>query len=379
MIRPKEGEEALAVPTILSEVRLQSIIILVVAVMSLAGAGWIMASYAVFPNLRSFRHRLITGLAISDAFMALNFLFSTAMNVGGNGIAAPENTAFCSFNGFVTQVFVIQTDYWVLTIAVCTYFILAGHKTQSTWIQDHELVIWALPWLFSVLWASIGLGVTGYENIGAWCWFKSDTVRLLVNFIPRWVIIVTMFALYAYLSYALYKAHTRLSSVQDASPRHLESGISTQEGSRVTSIHEGVARLMLLYPLAYAIIWSLPTAIRIYQATENKPAAFVLQTIDKASIVIQGFVDAVIYGVNETTLTSWRARFSRQGYPASHAMDARGGNDLEADAVREREWSFRPRGRGSPDDTTAARSTVSVGLEGDGASSSSMEPRDLSA
>ncbi|GJC99711.1 G-protein-coupled receptor 1 [Colletotrichum higginsianum] len=135
--------------------------------MSLAGAGWIMASYAVFPNLRSFRHRLITGLAISDAFMALNFLFSTAMNVGGNGIAAPENTAFCSFNGFVTQVFVIQTDYWVLTIAVCTYFILAGHKTQSTWIQDHELVIWALPWLFSVLWASIGLGVTGYENIGA--------------------------------------------------------------------------------------------------------------------------------------------------------------------------------------------------------------------
>ncbi|KAK6212908.1 hypothetical protein QIS74_08910 [Colletotrichum tabaci] len=361
--------------------------------MSLAGAGWIMVSYAVFPNLRSFRHRLITGLAVSDAFMALNFLCSTVMNVGGNGIAAPENTAFCSFNGFVTQVFVIQTDYWVLTIAVCTYFILAGHKTQSTWIQDHELVIWALPWLFSVLWASIGLGVSGYENIGAWCWFKSDTVRLLVNFIPRWVIIVTMFALYAYLSYVLYKAHTRLSSVQDASPRHLESGITTQEGSRVASIHEGVkgrsaisirrlkrvARLMLMYPLAYAIIWSLPTAIRIYQATENKPAAFALQTIDKASIVIQGFVDAVIYGVNETTLTSWRARFSRQGYPVSHAMDARGGNDLAADAVREREWSFRLRGIGSPDDTTAARSTVSVGLEEDGASSSSMEPRDLRA
>ncbi|KAJ0161039.1 G-protein coupled receptor 1 [Colletotrichum tanaceti] len=378
MIRPKEGDEALAVPTIPSEVRLQSIVILVVAVMSLAGAGWIMASYAVFPNLRSFRHRLITGLAISDAFMALNFLFSTAMNVGGNGIAAPENAAFCSFNGFVTQVFVIQTDYWVLSIAVCTYFILAGHKTQSTWAQDHELVIWALPWLFSVLWASIGLGVIGYEDIGAWCWFTSDTVRLLVNFIPRWVIIVTMFALYAYLSYVLYKAHTRLSSIQDASPRHFGSGLTTQGGSRMTSIHEGVARLMLLYPLAYAIIWSLPTAIRIYQATENKPAAFALQTIDKASIVIQGFVDAVIYGVNETTIASWRARFSRQGYPVSHAMNARSGNDLAEDPARERDWSFRQRGRGAPN-TTAARSTVPAGLEGDGASSNSMELRDLRA
>ncbi|KZL82163.1 g-protein coupled receptor 1 [Colletotrichum incanum] len=325
MFRPKKRDEVLAAPTIPSEVHLQSIVILGVAVTSLVGAGWIVASYVIFPNLRSFRHRLIIGLAISDALMALNFLCSTAMNVDGNLIGAPANVGFCSFNGFMTQVFVIQTDYWVLTIAICTYFILAGHKTQSTWVQSHELVVWALPWFFSVLWASVGLGVTGYGDIGAWCWFTSDIVRLLVNFIPRWVIIVTMFALYAYLSYVLYKAHKRLSSIQDASPRYIESGPTTREGSRMTSIHEGiegrsavsirrlkrVARLMLLYPLAYAIIWSLPTAIRIYQATEDKPAAFTLQTIDKASIVIQGFVDAIIYGANETTLASWRARLFR--------------------------------------------------------------------
>ncbi|GKT63604.1 G-protein coupled receptor 1 [Colletotrichum tofieldiae] len=167
MFRPKERDEVLAAPAIPSEVRLQSIFILVVAVISLVGAGWIMASYAIFPNLRSFRHRLITGLAISDALMALNFLCSTAMNVDGNLIGAAANVGFCSFNGFVTQVFVIQTDYWVLTIAVCTYFILAGHKAQSTWVQNHELVVWALPWFFSVLWASVGLGVVGYGDIGA--------------------------------------------------------------------------------------------------------------------------------------------------------------------------------------------------------------------
>ncbi|GKT40045.1 G-protein coupled receptor 1 [Colletotrichum spaethianum] len=167
MYRPNEQDEVLAAPAIPSEVRLQSIIALVVATMSLVGAGWIMASYVIFPDLRSFRHRLITGLAISDALMALNFLCSTAMNVGGNLIGTPGNVGFCSFNGFVTQVFVIQTDYWVLTIAVCTYFILAGHKVQSTWVQSHELVVLALPWFFSVLWAVVGLGVVGYGDIGA--------------------------------------------------------------------------------------------------------------------------------------------------------------------------------------------------------------------
>ncbi|KAK1980055.1 hypothetical protein LZ30DRAFT_796533 [Colletotrichum cereale] len=315
MFRLWVRDEALAAPATPSEDHLQSIIILVVAAISLVDIS----------HLRSFRHRLITGLAISDALMALNFLCSTAMNV-----------------------FVIQTDYWVLTIAVCTYFILAGHKTQSIWVQTHELVIWTLPWFFSVLWASIGLGVVGYGDIGAWCWFTSDTVRLLVNFIPRWAIIVFMFALYAHLSFALHKAYIRRYSIHGASLRHLEYGTTTEEGSRMTSIHgptEGrstgsirrlkrVARLMLLYPLAYAIIWSLPTAIRIYQATKNKRAPFALQTADKVAVVIQGFVDAVIYGVNETALASWRARFLRQVYPVLPGTESHREHGLATDVHR---------------------------------------------
>ena len=99
--------------------------------------------------------------------MALNFLSSSAMDVGGRYIGDPEQTRFCSFNGWMTQVFVIQTDYWVLTIAICTYFILADYKIASSWVQDHRWLLFGLPWLLSTLWASIGLGVAGYGNIGA--------------------------------------------------------------------------------------------------------------------------------------------------------------------------------------------------------------------
>jgi len=58
-------------------------------------------------------------------------------------------------------------DYWVFVIAVCTYFILADHKVLSNWIQDHKYIIWLLPWLFSVLWAILGLTLVGYGDIGA--------------------------------------------------------------------------------------------------------------------------------------------------------------------------------------------------------------------
>ncbi|KAF4813917.1 G-protein coupled receptor 1 [Colletotrichum siamense] len=263
-----EWDGALSAPPSQDEVRLQSIVILVVSIVSILGAGWIMLSFWLFPNLRSFRHRLILGLAMSDLIMAINFLCSTALNVSGRPIGAPENATFCSYNGFMTQVFVIQTDYWVLTIAVCTYFILAGHKRQSTWIQNHEYLIWSLPWFFSTIWALIGLVKNAYRDIGAWCWFKSDRTRLLVNFVPRWVIIATMFVLYAYLYVVLYRAHNELSSVVDeVSPHQRWSGHTTPVRSVDTSFQDDSfgGERQAHCPLDAVI----PSCIRLHLVTSN--------------------------------------------------------------------------------------------------------------
>jgi hypothetical protein len=110
--------------------------------------------------------------------MAVNFLSSTAMNVSGKYIGAPEQRAFCTFNGFITQLFVIQTDYWVLTIAACTYFILAGHTRLSSWVEVHHRVLFCLPWALTLLWAGIGLKVVGYGDIGACELFRSQILLI---------------------------------------------------------------------------------------------------------------------------------------------------------------------------------------------------------
>ncbi|UPL02985.1 hypothetical protein LCI18_013919 [Fusarium solani-melongenae] len=307
---------ALTVPTDRSQAWTQSVVILVVSLLSLLGAGWMILSFFCFKSLRSFRHQLILGLALSDFLMAANFVLSTTSNIVGRDIAAPEQAALCSFNGFMTQVFVVQTDYWVFLISLCTYFILAGFKTPSSWVQDNRLILAALPWALSVTWAGIGLGTAGYGNIGAWCWFTSDEIRLLVNFIPRWAIIFAILFMYGNIYYILHRAHRRTLSLRYFS----SDGVSRQrntEGLQQYQEQPGpsanpqplsnpLARRMLLYPLAYMLVWSLPTAIRIYQSTRGVAAPFALQTVDKACIVLQGFVDAVIYGVTELSLAHWR-------------------------------------------------------------------------
>ncbi|KAH8665442.1 hypothetical protein BGZ61DRAFT_561539 [Ilyonectria robusta] len=324
------SREALAAPTDVSQIRIQSVVILIVSICSILGAGWIILNFFCFKNLRSFRHQLILGLAISDFIMALNFLLSTSMNISKRYIQAPEQAAFCNFNGFMTQVFVVQTDYWVLTISICTYLILADHKHLTSWVQDHEKVLFLIPWMLSLLWAGLGLWLAGYGDIGAWCWFTSDKVRLLVNFVPRWIIIVAILAMYSRLYFFLHRAHRSFLSFGDSSSephgscRTIDGAVEMRGAAR--GLAEGAnhaaqgrygsektirrlkmtARLMLMYPVAYMLIWLLPTIIRIYQATRGRPAPFALQTIDKSCIVIQGLVDAVIYGMNEGSRRQWR-------------------------------------------------------------------------
>ncbi|KAK3991257.1 hypothetical protein QBC44DRAFT_323920 [Cladorrhinum sp. PSN332] len=327
--------EALAAPTDQHAIYTQSMVILIASFISIVGTVWIGASFAVFPQLRTFRHQLILGLAVSDFAMAFNFLLSSSHNVSGRLIGAPEQAKFCSFNGFMTQLFVVQTDYWVLTIAICTYLILADHRRSSVWIQGHLILLWAFPWLLSSVLALIGLLVLGYGDIGAWCWFTSDAVRLYVNFVQRWAIVAVMMLLYARLYYLLFRAHRHWRSFGESDSTGGATGDATGgTGSGVGSGHyaralsgqhrrlKKLARLMLLYPVAYAIIWTLPTCIRIYQTITGQSAPWQIQTIDKACIVLQGFIDAIIYGWTESSFASWRnLLFPRQKLDGEDHVD----------------------------------------------------------
>lgn len=43
-----------------------------------------------------------------------------------------------------------------------------------------------------------------------------------------------------------------------------------------------LAYQMMAYPLMYMLIWTIPTAVRIYQSVTGKPTSFGIATVDKA-------------------------------------------------------------------------------------------------
>lgn len=146
----------------------------------------------------------------------------------------------------------MTADYWILTIAICTYLILANHKYQSSWIREHRVILWVIPWCLSILWASVGLAVIGVGDIGACkhisgsnrstfeltnagCWYTSDRIRLLVNFIPRWLIIITILGLYLRLYFLIHRVHNRFVSFDDETAESHRMGASaTRSAPRVS-------------------------------------------------------------------------------------------------------------------------------------------------
>ncbi|KAJ6780921.1 hypothetical protein PWT90_06829 [Aphanocladium album] len=341
----------LSAPKNHAQVHTLSIVILIVALLSALGALWMILGFVMNKSLRTFRHQLILGLAVSDFFMAINFMSSAAVNLSGQDIGSKECKKFCSFNGFMIQTFVDQTDYWVLSIAACTYIMLDDRKAVSQWIQTNRVIVWTIPWILSLLWATLGLTLAGYGDIGAWCWFTSDKTRLLVNFLPRWVIIALMLLLYLRLHFIIHRAHDNFVSFNDEEeygvgsgsysvnksggpwspqPVHLSKLSEGSSQERIVSPpaepvsrpkprkSRGAADLrrlsyqMMLYPLVYMLIWALPTSIRIYQAVSGHSAPFPVATVDKSCIVIQGFCDAIVYGFNEKTWRGWKEIFTRK-------------------------------------------------------------------
>lgn len=124
----------------------------------------------------------------------------------------------------------------MLTIAVCTYFILANHKHATAWVKGHRAVVFGLPVVLSTLWASIGLVTAGYGDIGAWCWFTSDEVRLLANFVPRWVIVALMLGMYLRLSVVLRRARAQFVSFEDDYAAALPLGGAARASSTVAGV-----------------------------------------------------------------------------------------------------------------------------------------------
>ncbi|KAF3927007.1 hypothetical protein ABW20_dc0110369 [Dactylellina cionopaga] len=357
-------------------------VVLAGSVLSIVGSLYMIFGFIILRELRTFRHKLILGLAISDLLLALNFFIpSLSMMVNQSG-SSPSNSIFCSANGFLTQFFFAQIDIWQLTIAIVTWFMLSGPTSAKMlkWAREHVYALFLFPWIISLIAAFFGFGIWDYADVGAYCWLGSTHVRLYFNYLPRWVIIFACLAIYVHIfriirrsrRMAKFQKKYRATNAEKRSAAAANNGDSEKMNMSVNVCHhcghhdEGghgaessssldssraassagmnsmtisaehdpavagqiqtaaeraqeeeeqqkqirkIAIQLISYPLAYAVLWSIPTIIMIIQVVKGRGGVSIhVEGLAKMMLVFNGFVDAHVYGFNERTAMGWRQK-----------------------------------------------------------------------
>ncbi|KAK6497437.1 hypothetical protein TWF481_011846 [Arthrobotrys musiformis] len=348
-------------------------VVLAGSVLSIVGSLYMIFGFIFLRECRSFRHKLILGLAVSDLLLALNFFIPSLSMMTGMEVSSPSNGRFCSANGFLMQLFFAQIDVWQISIALITLLMLSGPSMVLKWIRENVWAVWTLPWVISLITAFFGFGFWDYEDVGGFCWLGSRNIRLYFNYIPRWVVIFVCLVIYIAVYRLILHARRRAkiqktyrgraadraapqpqpvpettNESEKINPDEISSGNSSSslDTSRAGSstgfaptVHDPavagqiqsaaereqeeaeqqkqvrkIAIQMISYPLAYAVLWTVPTVVMIVQVVRGGEGVSIhVEGLAKMLLVFNGFVDAHVYGFNERTAMGWRQRIRPAG------------------------------------------------------------------
>ncbi|KAL0930331.1 plasma membrane g protein coupled receptor that interacts with the heterotrimeric g protein a [Colletotrichum truncatum] len=174
---------------------------------SLAAAALSVAAVSIafywFSRMRrSFRHDLIMLLMSSDMLKSLWFIIFPIADFKNGPI--PSESSFCQASGFFLSVGIEASDIAVVLIALHTaiYIFRPRDSGRQNGLYPHRRTAFGVFIFVPLLMASLAfINWPGYANNGEYCYLpvRPEWTRLALSWVPRYMILLTIVALYAYI------------------------------------------------------------------------------------------------------------------------------------------------------------------------------------
>ena len=263
---------------------------LISSIFSIAGSLFIVFSWVIFPRLRTFPFRLVLYLSIADVGASVAFFFAViekGINISEAGYCKKETTT-CVLSGFFMQFFEVAGFFWILNISINLYLILVRKVGNA--VFKYEKLYHLLAWGVSLVLACIPLFYDAYGDAGNWCWVQEDfhAIRMVIYFCPMVLIMLA------------------------ASFNFLQSSLNVRPGRGKKGRMETnrIKFRLHMYILVYVILNFFPLLNRIYNAVEPNRPDFTLYLLQSIIAPLQGFGNAVIYGLNKAVVSHYKVAFS---------------------------------------------------------------------
>ena len=187
---------------------------------------------------KCFRHRLVLYLIASDTFKAVWYFVFAVVTIANEPV--PSGSGFCNASGFFLLFGVEAADFAILIIAVHTMLSIfkptnrageGGLYPYRAWIYP----LWLGPPLLAASLAFINGDKDAYVTSGTYCYLPKRPFwyRLALSWIPRYLIISTIFAMYASI-YIYVHVKLRGFSVLTGDESSQKSGLRSRQSVQPT-------------------------------------------------------------------------------------------------------------------------------------------------
>ena len=251
-------------------------VIFISALLSVCGTSFIIFSYYYFIPLRTFPIKMIVMLSFTDLFSSLSYFVGFA----NHAALCFEREFSCTLSAIMTQFFDVASFCWMTIIAFNIYQIIS--KERGSNVEDNEkyyhLFAWGLPSLLLI----IVVSTDSMGDAGNWCWIKKEYVfeRLFCYYIPLILLICSMAYIYSLIAKSL-------------------------KNFEMHATKNAITRRLQLY-LTVFLITRIPSIINRFVELASGESIFIFVLLHSIFSPLQGFLNALIYGMNKKIINQWK-------------------------------------------------------------------------
>ena len=255
--------------------------------LSLIASIFIIITFILFEESRRCGRRILLCLSISDALSSIAYIQSSYDDDVPNSNDTPLS---CIGAGYLLQFSRLSSYLWTLCFAYHLYQILARQNpTPEMYEAKYHTLAWGLPTLSLVFFCTQeinGYDLIGYSGGTPWCWIRSVSGNKpsIDGRILQWSTFYIPVALILFLN--LYFYITTLHQLSHNLSHRMEDKIK---------------RRIILYVLSFILSVGFEISGRALDLTLESPTfPDGLLLLTSVFTPLQGFLNAVVYGCNET-------------------------------------------------------------------------------
>jgi hypothetical protein len=245
--------------------------------LGLFGSLFIIISYILFPKLRTYNKLLVLLLSIADVGKSTSAILSLFYFIPG--METNDRSPLCYTQAIGIEYFELSGFLWPAIIATHLYLAVCRKYTQHALrrlLPVYLGVGYGAPLAFVIGILALNVVGTGNpDNVISWCWISSEHswIRLLVYYLP-------MVALWVYNIVLYYLVSRQINQIMSFAYRKV-------------IIKLGLYVLVL-------VITDLPALInRVQNLFAPHHPVVVLYFMQAIAVPLQGFFNALVYGLNK--------------------------------------------------------------------------------